>query len=92
MGADDQIDRQDKRLLLELRLSPQPVAKSTELADLLSITTQAVNPRMKDLVEIGLVQSMSVGSGVIYWLTDQGRRYVYESVSVEVVSDDSGKR
>lgn len=65
----------DIDLLKLLALSADPALAAPELSSELPITREAVNQRLAQLSEAGLVDEKKVGAAAkIYWLTDAGRR------------------
>lgn len=70
----------DERILRLVVLYPAPAVKVGDLVDPLGITEQAVNKRLKGLVDDGLLDTRKVGARArVYWPTEEGRRLAWES-------------
>ncbi|MDQ2074751.1 winged helix-turn-helix domain-containing protein [Haloarcula sp. H-GB4] len=69
----------DEELLRVLALAYKPALGTTEIADCVDLSRQAIDQRMKQLEEIRLVESGKFGSTRAWWLTDDGRRQVSDS-------------
>lgn len=84
----DELDEKDRRLMWAVLVLPDPVVTAPELSDEVGITSQAVNPRMGDLVELGLVEEKRAGRARLYYYTPKGREAAYRLFSD--VLDSSG--
>ena len=59
---------------------PDPVVTTTEIADRLDVTQQAVYNSFSDLEQEGMLESKKVGSrSKVWWLTIQGRQVQSEN-------------
>lgn len=67
----------DEEILKHVALSPDPIVTAGEIADLVDMTQQAVNKRLKQLVDEGYLNSRKVGSAAkVYWITESGRTQI----------------
>jgi len=65
----------DRAILRILALSADPAVTAPEISAEVRITPEAVNERLTQLSESGLVDEKKVGAAAkIYWLSDAGRR------------------
>jgi len=71
----------DKEILSAIRDAYPPAISSSDIADAVDLSQQATSRHLKRLRENGYVADDKVGPARIWWLTDQGRRYL--------ASDDS---
>lgn len=69
----------DEELLRVLALAYKPALGTTEIADCVGLSRQAIHRRLKQLEDIRLVESGKFGSTRAWWLTDGGRLQVSES-------------
>jgi len=59
---------------------PDPVVTTTEIANQLDVTQQAVYSSFSDLEEKGLLESKKAGSrSKVWWLTIQGRQVLSDN-------------
>lgn len=64
----------DEEILKLVALSPDPIVTAGEIAEKVDMTQQAVNKRLGQLVEDGVLNSRKVGSAAkVYWITEDGR-------------------
>ena len=64
----------DEEILRAIRLHADPVVTAPEVADIVDMSSQGVNKRLRQLADQELVIRKEVGSrAVIYWLSDAGR-------------------
>lgn len=64
----------DEEILKLVVLSPDPIVTAGEIADKVDMTQQAVNKRLRNLSDEGLLNSRKVGSAAkVYWITEDGR-------------------
>lgn len=69
----------EEEILLQIRLSPDPVVTAGELAERTDYSRQNINIRLEELVENGLVAEKKAGARAkVYWLTDDGVQRVSE--------------
>jgi len=67
----------DPDILRVLALSPDPALSAPEISAEVQITREAVNQRLRQLSDAGLVGTKKVGAAArIYWLSDAGQRRV----------------
>jgi predicted transcriptional regulator len=67
----------DERLLREIALSPDPVVTTTEVADRVGMTQQAIYQRFQGFEEKGWLRSKLVGANArVWWLKDEGRQHL----------------
>jgi len=67
-------DVSDRELLEQVALTHGP-ATSGEIADGVTIGRKAVNKRLPELVDRGLLHRKQVGANaIIYWLTEKGHQ------------------
>lgn len=72
-------DVTNRELLEQVALTHGP-ATSGEIADGVSIGRKAVNKRLPDLVDRGLLHRKEAGANaIIYWLTEAGHKQLRES-------------
>jgi predicted ArsR family transcriptional regulator len=80
----------DEEILRLFAVSPDPIVTAKELARNLPISQQAVNKRLGQLEESGLITSRKVGaSAVVYWLTEGGRQTLSEAEYQQSESEGS---
>jgi predicted transcriptional regulator len=64
----------DEEILRAIRLHADPVVTAREVADIVDMSSQGVNKRLRELVDQELIVRKEVGArAVIYWLSDAGR-------------------
>ena len=69
----------DGELLNILATHPDPAFTSTELADMLPISQQAVYKRLERFEREGLVDRKKVAAhATVWWLTEEGKRRLHE--------------
>jgi len=67
----------DRELLRIIKLHPDQVVTTSDVAEETDYTTENVNARLNDLSKRGLLRKKSVGSAAaVYWLTEAGNRYL----------------
>lgn len=67
----------DPDILRVLALSSDPAVSAPEISAEVRLTREAVNQRLSQLSESGLVEAKKVGAAAkIYWLSDAGQRRV----------------
>jgi len=66
----------DKQILEAIALSPHPVIVASELSDELGMTRQGIHSRLKELEEEGYVESAMKAASRVWWITDDGRRFL----------------
>jgi len=67
----------DEEILKLVALSPDPIVTAGEIAEKVDMTQQAVNKRLRQLVEEGALNSRKVGSAAkVYWITEAGREEI----------------
>ena len=69
----------DEEFLRTLALAYKPALSTTEIADRVDLSRQAVTNRMEQLEQYRFVESGKFGSTTAWWLTDDGRRQVSDS-------------
>jgi DNA-binding MarR family transcriptional regulator len=69
----------DDEFLRILGLCYKPALSTTEIAEKVDLSRQAVTKRLDKLEEYRLVESGKFGSTTAWWLTDDGRRQLSES-------------
>ena len=69
----------DIEILKAVASSPHPVVVTSELEDELDMTRQGIHKRLVDLEEDGLVNSAMKAASRVWWVTDDGRKYIYEA-------------
>lgn len=73
MGRKKRID--DKDILREIAIHPDPVVTAPELAENLDYSTDGIRKRLYDLFEDGYVMKRDVGSrATVWWITTKGRQ------------------
>jgi len=73
-GPDPGVD--DHTILQTLVSAYKPALSSTTVADRIGLSQQATSKHLKRLAEDDLVDSDKVGPARIWWITDEGRRYL----------------
>jgi len=73
-GPDPRVD--DETILQTLLSAYKPALSSTAVADRVGLSQQATSKHLKRLAEDGFVDSDKVGPARIWWVTDDGRRYL----------------
>lgn len=66
----------DREILKAIALSPHPVVVTSELTDELEMTRQGIHRRLEDLEGKGYVESAMKAASRVWWLTDDGRKYL----------------
>jgi len=66
----------DTQILEAIALSPHPVVVASELAEDLNMTRQGVHSRLTELEEEGYIESAMKAASRVWWLTDDGRKYI----------------
>ena len=69
----------DAEILVLFTESEDPILSATEVAEDLPIGDRGTHERLKKLHENGFLERKSVGQGMAYWITDEGREFVAES-------------
>lgn len=77
-GPDPEISARD---ILEIFLSSSdPAFVPSEIAEKLAVTTEGARHQMNRLADEGYLEKKKPGQRtVLYWLTDEGRVYYFES-------------
>lgn len=79
--AEYDLTESEQRYMSAVARSPDPVVTTTEIAEELDLTQQAVYNAFQNLESKGLIQSKKVGSrSKVWWLTVQGRSVYADSV------------
>ena len=76
-GPDPEVD--DKTILQTLLSAYKPALSSTDVAERAGISQQAMSKHLKRLSKDGYVDSDKVGPARIWWVTDEGRRYLNDA-------------
>jgi Mn-dependent DtxR family transcriptional regulator len=69
----------DDEILRLFTETEDPILSATEVADSLPIGPRGTHTRLKKLHDRGLLERKSVGQGMAYWLTDDGRASLEET-------------
>jgi predicted transcriptional regulator len=73
--AAGRISESDARYILAVGSHPDPVVTTTEIANELDVTQQAVHSKFSSFEEQGLMQAKKTGSrSKVWWLTTEGRQ------------------
>jgi DNA-binding MarR family transcriptional regulator len=73
--AAGEISESDARYILAVGSHPDPVVTTTEIAEEIGVTQQAVHSKFSAFEERGLMESKKTGSrSKVWWLTTNGRR------------------
>ena len=56
-----------------------PAVGTSDVADEVGISRQAVDKYLWDLEEDGLIRTRRVGQARVWWLTDDGKEWLYEN-------------
>lgn len=73
-GREETVD--DIEILLVFHESDDPALFTGEVADEIGFSNQGTIPRLRDLEEKGLLESKSGGRVPIWWLSEDGERYL----------------
>lgn len=76
-GREETVD--DSEILRIFLESDDPALFTGEVADEIGFSNQGTLPRLRDLEQEGLLQSKSGGRILIWWITDDGRRYLQDT-------------
>ena len=64
----------DEEILRAMALSPDPIATTAELAEIIDYSPDGIRNRLEDLEEKGLIESKDVGArATVWWITRAGR-------------------
>lgn len=66
----------DREILKAIALSPHPVVVASELESELDMTRQGIHSRLEGLEESGYVESAMKAASRVWWLTDDGRKFL----------------
>jgi Mn-dependent DtxR family transcriptional regulator len=66
----------DEEVLKAIRDHRSPAVGTSDIAELVGVSRQAVDARLRDLETDGLVESDKVGRVRIWWLSNAGKRYL----------------
>jgi len=67
----------DTETILQTLVSAyKPALKTTAVADRIGLSQQATSKHLKRLAEDGYVDSDKIGPARIWWITDDGKRYL----------------
>lgn len=69
----------DIEILKAVASSPDPVVVTSELEDELGMTRQGIHKRLEKLQEAGFVNSAMKSASRVWWITDAGRKRIYEA-------------
>jgi len=67
-------------ILVEFYLHDDPVLVAKEAAEALDMSRQGIHDRLKALEESGYLNSKKPGRDRIYWLTEDGRKLVRDTL------------
>ena len=74
---------EDREILEQFVESGEPAFGANELAEMVDMSRQGVDYRLRDLEEEGLVASKIVSRDRIWWITDKGLAHLGEPESSE---------
>jgi predicted transcriptional regulator len=66
----------DDEVMAAIQDHRSPAVGTADIADAVGVSRQAVDRRLRDLEDDGLVDSDKVGRSRIWWVTDAGKRYL----------------
>ena len=66
----------DEDVLVAIEAHRAPAVGTTDIAETLPVTRQAVYNRLESLNQDGLVEKDTVGRDVVWYITPAGRRYL----------------
>jgi predicted transcriptional regulator len=66
----------DKEILRTIRDHRAPAVGSSDIASAVGVSRQAVDRRLRNFEDDGLVRSDKVGQVRIWWLTTAGREFI----------------
>ena len=78
------------RILLEILINPGPGMYASEVAERIDITRVAVDARLKELEDEGLVNRKRASNRNLWWLTPRGGEQVWDAAheAVEMWAQD----
>jgi predicted transcriptional regulator len=76
-GPDPQVEPED--VLRELAVAYQPVLGTAEIAERVGVSRQAANKHLKRYMENGWVDNRKIGNVLVWWITDDGKKWLSES-------------
>jgi len=68
----------DQRILEAIRNSYAPAVGTSEVADKLGVERQTVDKHLRKLDERELVETKLIGQVRVWWLSDDGRKWLAE--------------
>jgi len=70
----------DEEILRAIALHPDPIVTASEVAEMVDLTKQGVNKRLRELSDEGYVVRKEVGArAVVYWLDEDGKERAAKS-------------
>lgn len=69
-------DADARAILTAIALAYSPVLGTSDIADRVGVARQTADRHLRDLSDDGLVNTRMIGQVRVWWLTDQGRRFV----------------
>jgi len=75
-GRPEKIDTSE--ILREFALSPDPVLTVPELVDMVDMSRQGIDNRLKKMQRDGYVTSKKPGRDRIWWITEEGHAHLRE--------------
>ena len=69
----------DLRILRAIRDAYAPAVGTSEVAEELDLTRQAVDKHLRRLSEDGRVNTKKIGRVRVWWLSDDGRKWLAEN-------------
>jgi predicted transcriptional regulator len=67
-----------EKLLMAIRDAYPPALGTSDIAESLGVKRQTVDKHLRSIAEEGLVDTDMVGQSRIWWLTDDGRKWLSE--------------
>jgi len=69
----------DERILRAIRDAYPPAVGTSDIADELGVSRQAVDRHLRELVDKGYVNTSKIGRSRAWWLSDEGRKKLAEA-------------
>ena len=90
MGRGESTEVSNDRILLEILINPGPGLYASEVAERIDITRVAVDARLKELEDEGLVNRKEASNRNLWWLTPRGGEQVWDAAheAVEMWAQD----
>ncbi|WP_435101140.1 winged helix-turn-helix domain-containing protein [Halarchaeum sp. P4] len=66
----------DEQILTAIRNAYSPAVGTSDVAERVGAQRQTVDKHLRELAEEGLVETRMIGRVRVWWLSDDGRRYI----------------